>query len=40
MVLHNTRTVEPLLRRVASLEVDTSAPVAQVVETVLRLVRS
>lgn len=39
MVLHNTRTVEPLLRQVASLEVDTSAPVDQVVETILRHVR-
>ncbi|MGH2354820.1 MAG: AAA family ATPase [Geminicoccales bacterium] len=39
MVLHNTRTIEPLLRRGASLEVDTSAPVEQVVETILDHVR-
>jgi shikimate kinase len=39
MVLHNTRTVEPLLRRSASLEVDTSAPLAEVVETILRLLQ-
>jgi dephospho-CoA kinase len=39
MVLHYTRTVEPLLRRVASLEVDTSAPVEQVVETIVGFVR-
>ena len=31
-------TVEPLLRRTASLEVDTSAPVEQVIETILSLV--
>lgn len=31
-------TVEPLLRRVASHEVDTSAPLAEVVSRVLRLV--
>jgi shikimate kinase len=38
-VLRHIVTVEPLLRRGASLEVDTSAPVAQVIETLLRLVR-
>ena len=38
-VLGYLRTVEPLLRRGASLEVDTSAPVAQVLATVLGLVR-
>ena len=32
-------TVEPMLRRVASLEVDTSVPVDQVIETVLSHVR-
>ncbi len=35
MVIHNTRAVEPRLRRSASLEVDTSAPIAQVLETLL-----
>jgi dephospho-CoA kinase len=39
MVLHNTRTVEPLLRRRASLEVDASAPLEQVVQTILDHVR-
>ena len=34
-VLRYLRTVEPLLRRGASLEVDTSAPLDQVVETIL-----
>ena len=34
MVIHNTRAVERL-RRSASLEVDTSAPIAQVLETLL-----
>jgi shikimate kinase len=38
-VLRYVRTIEPLLRRSASLEVDTSAPVEQVIETVLGLVR-
>ena len=33
-------TVEPLLRRAASLEVDTSAPLERVIEIVLDLVRS
>ncbi len=34
-VLWHLQTVEPLLRRGASLEVDTSAPVAQVIATIL-----
>lgn len=38
-VLRHLQTVEPLLRRGASLEVDTSAPLDQVVETILGLVR-
>ena len=38
-VLHYIRTVEPLLRGSASLEVDTSAPLERVVETLLDLVR-
>jgi shikimate kinase len=38
-VLRLQQTIEPLLRRVASLEVDTSAPIDQVVETILGLVR-
>jgi shikimate kinase len=38
-VLWHLETVEPLLRRGASLELDTSAPVAQVIETILRLVQ-
>ena len=38
-VLWHLETVEPLLRRGAALEVDTSAPVAQVTETILGLVR-
>jgi shikimate kinase len=38
-VLEHIATVEPLLRRRASLEVDTSAPLEEVVETILRLVR-
>jgi shikimate kinase len=39
-VLHLRQTVEPLLRGAAGLEVDTSAPLDQVVATVLRLVQS
>jgi dephospho-CoA kinase len=39
-VLQYVQTVEPLLRRSASLEVDTSVPVAQVLETILRRVRA
>jgi dephospho-CoA kinase len=38
-VLGHIETVEPLLRRRATLEVDTSVPLDQVVETILRLVR-
>ncbi len=34
-ILWHVQTVEPLLRRGASLEVDTSAPVEQVIETIL-----
>ena len=37
-VLQLQRTVEPLLRRAASLEVDTSAPVGQIIEIILGLV--
>ena len=37
-VLHHIETVEPLLRRRATHEVDTSPPLDQVVETILRLV--
>lgn len=36
-ILEHIRTVEPLLRRSASLEVDTSASVEQVIETILSL---
>lgn len=39
-VLALQQTVEPLLRRGAGVEVDTSAPLDQVVATVLRLVQS
>jgi broad-specificity NMP kinase len=38
-VLRQQETVEPLLRKAASLELDTRAPLNQVVDTVLRLVR-
>jgi len=38
-VLRHLQTVEPLLRRTASLEVDTSAPLDQVIETILGHVR-
>jgi shikimate kinase len=38
-VLHYIQTVEPLLRGSASLELDTSAPLERVVETLLDLVR-
>jgi len=38
-VLALQQTVEPLLRAGAGLEVDTSAPLDQVVSTVLRLVQ-
>jgi shikimate kinase len=37
-VLGYVQTVEPLLRRTASLEVDTSVPVEEVIETVLSFV--
>jgi shikimate kinase len=37
-ILAHVRSVEPLLRRTASLEVDTNAPVAVVVETILQAV--
>ena len=40
MVLQHKRTVEPMLRRVASLEVDTTVSVDRVVETILSLVQS
>jgi shikimate kinase len=36
-ILGHVQTVEPRLRATASLEVDTSAPLDQVVETILRL---
>jgi dephospho-CoA kinase len=39
MVINNTRAVEPKLRSAAGLEVDTSVPLAQVIETILDLVR-
>jgi len=38
-VLGHIESVEPLLRRGATLEVDTSAPLDQVVEAIVRLVR-
>ena len=38
-VLGHLQTVEPLLRRDASFEVDTSAPLDQVIESILDLVR-
>jgi dephospho-CoA kinase len=38
-ILGHIETVEPLLRRGASAEIDTSAPLDQVVESILRLVR-
>lgn len=37
-ILGHVDTVEPLLRRTASLEVDTSAPLEEVTETILTLV--
>ena len=37
-ILGDIETVEPLLRRGASVEIDTSAPLERVVETILRLV--
>jgi dephospho-CoA kinase len=39
-VLEHVQTVEPLLRRAASAEVDTSAPIDRVLETILDIVRS
>jgi shikimate kinase len=39
-ILYLRQTVEPLLRRGAGLEVDTTAPLDQVIATVLRLVQS
>ena len=38
-VLEYMQTVEPLLRRGASREVDTSAPIAQVIDTILGYVQ-
>jgi dephospho-CoA kinase len=40
LVLHDKQTVEPMLRSVASLEVDTSVSLARVVETVVGLARA
>ena len=40
MVLQHKQTVEPRLRRVASLEVDTTVSVDRVVETIVSLVQS
>ena len=37
-ILEDVRTIEPLLRRTASAEVATSAPVERVIETILSLV--
>jgi dephospho-CoA kinase len=39
-VLRQVATVEPLLRRIASLEIDSSAPLDQVIETILGHVQS
>ena len=39
-ILRHIETVEPLLRRAATAEVDTSAPLEEVLETVLALVRA
>jgi hypothetical protein len=38
-VLRHMQTVEPELRAVASVELDTSGPIDQVIETILGLVR-
>ena len=38
-VLGQIETVEPLLRRIANYEIDTSVSLSEVVETVLRLTR-
>jgi len=40
LVLHHLQTVEPLLRKSAHHEIDTRAPLDQVVATVLRLVQA
>lgn len=37
-ILEHVRTVEPLLRRTATAEIDTSGPLDQLVETILRIV--
>jgi shikimate kinase len=37
-ILKDVRTVEPMLRRTCSLEVDTSAPIERVIEIILSLV--
>jgi shikimate kinase len=37
-ILEHVRTVEPLLRRTCTLEIDTSVPVERVLETILRVV--
>jgi shikimate kinase len=39
-VLEHVRTVEPLLQRAATAEVDTSVPLKRVLEAILRIVRS
>jgi broad-specificity NMP kinase len=39
-VLGYIQTVEPLLRRTATMEIDTSAPLEDVLETILNLVRN
>lgn len=39
-ILRHVETVEPLLRKTASLEVDTSAPIDRVLEIIMHLVRS
>lgn len=39
-VLGQLETIEPLLRRVADVEIDTSAPLADVVERLVRLART
>src|SRR6266545_3805166 len=38
-ILGHIETVEPLLRRSATIEIDTSVPLGEVVETILRLVQ-
>ena len=39
-ILTNVETIEPLLRRGATLEIDTSVPIEQVLQAVLDVVRS